>query len=310
MSFDILNFLQAKTEIDRVTDKEVFLKSCPQCGSPGSHASTISVSREKRLFFCWRCNYKGGWVKIIAKLANMSFQDAARMIGDDLNLRVEKKKEPKLVRAIELPPRSPWTVRSENYLRDRGISKQTEEEFGLYYCSLGKFQGRIIIPIRVNGIAVAFQGRAVDPKVEPRYRGPWDMPKNLVWFNLDRYRPGMKVVIVEGPFDVMKLHELGIFAICPLGKTISEDQIFVLTKVGIREIVLLQDQDALPFIGKTWAFLSRKFDVSIIPLLTHNDPAELRGQEAEDVMQVHHETAASLDWYRVNHWRSKRCVEK
>jgi len=304
--FDIETFLRKYSEIQSITKKEIFLDWCPYCGAPGKHASTISVARQKEVFYCFRCGQKGNWAKIVAKLANISYPEARELVDDGLGFTpIKEKEEPKEEFKLYMPPKSGWTVRSENYLLERGLSRKTIKEFGLYYCRVGFYKERIIIPVVANGKAVTFQARAVKEGMEPRYRMPKDSPKS--WFNMDRHKKGQKVCIVEGPFDVMKLHEFGIFAICPLGKTVTDDQKKDLTRLRGCSILLLQDRDAAQHIKKIHRTLSDAVDVRIAPQLRVNDPSELSSRdEGIEALEDVHDTAASFDLERVYRFRDKR----
>jgi DNA primase len=303
--FDIENFISKHVEIQSKTEKEIFLKSCPFCGSPGKHTTTCSVARNKPLFHCFRCGKSGSWISLVAKLSRISYAEAKAIVSDGLDLAPTPKPEKEKEFVLHMPPRCHWTTKSENYLLDRGLTQQIIKKYALYYCRTGWYKERIIIPVVRHGIVVTFTARAIDKKTEPRYNAPKGSPKNKYWFNLDRYRPGLTPIIVEGAFDVMKLASYGIFAICPLGKTISMDQKNLLTKLKITAIGLLQDRDAAPYLSRVWRSLSSQFDVRLIPLITTADPAELSEYEARTVMQVTHRTVAALDHQRLHAWRNK-----
>ena len=73
-------------------------------------------------------------------------------------------------------------------------------------------RGRWCIPVHdEEGEIVAYAGRWVDgkpPKGTARYLLPKEFNKSLVLFNLNRIEEPEHVVIVEGYFGAMRLHEL------------------------------------------------------------------------------------------------------
>ncbi len=98
------------------------------------------------------------------------------------------------------------------YLTQRGISPATAQWFGVgMYQGAGFLAGRCVIPIRdEQGRLVAYAGRAVNGQ-EPKYRFPAGFRKSQVLFNLDRAieTGGPNVIVVEGFFDALKVHQAG-----------------------------------------------------------------------------------------------------
>ena len=98
------------------------------------------------------------------------------------------------------------------YLTQRGISPATAQLFGVgLYRGAGFLAGRCVIPIRdENSQLVAYVGRAVNGQ-EPKYRFPAGFRKSQVLFNLDRaiQTRADQVIVVEGFFDALKVHQAG-----------------------------------------------------------------------------------------------------
>jgi hypothetical protein len=300
--FDILEFLKKHTKVVRTSEKEIFLENCPNCGKAGKHAWNFSVSRTKMVSHCFRCGKSYRWEWLVAKFGHMSAQEATRLMGAMPVSRVKQDTGRKILPAI-MPPRSGWTIESELYLRNRGISEQTQEDFGLYYCSIGKYARRIIVPVTLGGIPMTFQARSIDKNVEPRYRSPFDSPKRHVMLNLDRYRGQKEIVLVEGPFDILRLHEHGIYAVSPLGKSLSKEQINLLTNLPIDAIVIMQDKDALSGIGKLWKTLRCRFSVKIAPVLDGNDPGDMNREIAYSTLASTGATPLQAQRQKIMRWK-------
>ena len=98
------------------------------------------------------------------------------------------------------------------YLTQRGISPATAQWFGVgMYHGAGFLAGRCVIPIRdEQSRLVAYAGRAVNGQ-EPKYRFPAGFRKSQVLFNFDRaiQTGGPNVIVVEGFFDALKVHQAG-----------------------------------------------------------------------------------------------------
>jgi len=131
------------------------------------------------------------------------------------------------------------------YLAERGINPETAQHFGIgLFLGKGSMVGRIVIPIHnEDGVLVAYAGRGLD-QAQPKYRFPARFRKSLVLFNLHRaIHHGKRVVIVEGFFDCIKVHQAGLPCVVALmGCSLSRRQTELLER-HFSEVVLLLDGD-------------------------------------------------------------------
>jgi DNA primase len=132
------------------------------------------------------------------------------------------------------------------YLSQRGIDRQTAEGFQVgLYSGPGLLHGRVVIPIHnPRGQLVGYAGRATD-RTEPRYKFPAGFQKSPVLFNLHRaVRSGCRqVVVVEGFFDCLRVHQAGYPTVVALmGTGLSEAQQKLLLD-HFEEVVLMLDGD-------------------------------------------------------------------
>jgi DNA primase len=134
---------------------------------------------------------------------------------------------------------------SHPYLAGRGVDPETARQFGIgYNRGKGSMAGSIVIPIHdENGSLVAYAGRSVD-ETGPKYRFPPRFRKSLVLFNLHRAAAnGESVVVVEGFFDCIKVHQAGLPCVVALmGCSLSIRQEELLQQ-HFREVILLLDGD-------------------------------------------------------------------
>jgi len=146
---------------------------------------------------------------------------------------------------------------SHPYFEERGISQETVIDFGLGYFTgdKGLMVGRIVIPItNVKGEVVAYAGRwpGTPPNADtPKYKLPTGFRKGLELFNLDRAvkEPADKpLVVVEGFFDAIKLHQNGWRKVVALmGSTMTtaqEELIRQHTNSAGHVVVMLDEDDA------------------------------------------------------------------
>lgn len=138
----------------------------------------------------------------------------------------------------------------------RGIPLEIITHFGLgfYRGEKGLMAGRIAIPIHnPKGELVAYAGRwpGDPPKDTPKYKLPPGFKKAQELFNGDRAfkEPADKpLVIVEGFFDVIKLHQHGCKKVVALmGSSMSAAQEMLIrqhTDAASHAIVMLDEDDA------------------------------------------------------------------
>jgi DNA primase len=132
------------------------------------------------------------------------------------------------------------------YLRSRGISPETARTW-----QLGIAGGRLTIPLNdAAGQTVGFCGRAMGNQ-EPKYRnstGDLLFQRNGLVFGLDQAAEAIRkqgtALLVEGPLDVIQLHQSGFTnAVACLGTSVSELQLQLLRRQGMKHLLIALDGD-------------------------------------------------------------------
>ncbi len=144
--------------------------------------------------------------------------------------------------------------RDHPYLKERGLAPETIRDFGVGYCANGTMAERIVIPIHTpEGNLVAYVGRWPGEPAEdtPKYKLPQGFHKSVELFNADRaFKEPMEqpLVIVEGFFDCMRLHQYGCRKVVALmGSTMSaaqEELVRKHTSQASQVIVMLDEDEA------------------------------------------------------------------
>jgi DNA primase len=257
---------------------------CPIHG--GSNPTQFRVSVSKNIWNCFsECKHGGNVLDFIARMDDVSIHAAAlkaiewfnldskaMSAGDDAEQPSEAPKSdtapaPKaIVKKQSAPPaenaapnaplkfRLDKLERSHPYLAERGLTLETIVDFGLGFCSKGMMADRIAIPIHnVKGEVVAYSGRFPGEPTEdiPKYKLPQGFRKSQELFNIDRVvkEPADKpLIIVEGFFDAIKLHQHGCRKVVALmGSTMSatqEELIRQNTKPADHIIIMLDENEA------------------------------------------------------------------
>jgi len=171
------------------------------------------------------------------------------------------------------------------YLAQRGISPATAQLFGVgMYRGNGFLAGRCVIPIRDEmGQLVAYVGRAVNGE-EPKYRFPAGFRKSQVLFNLDRamHTAGNHVIVVEGFFDALKVHQAGHPVVALMGTSFSQRQSELLLSHFARVTLMLDGDEP-----------GRRAAEVIAPLLMPKVP--VRNVELSKCVQPDQLSSAEID---------------
>jgi len=172
------------------------------------------------------------------------------------------------------------------YLTQRGISPATAQLFGVgMYHGAGFLAGRCVIPIRdENSLLVAYVGRAVNGE-EPKYRFPAGFRKSRVLFNFDRAMQtgGNKVILVEGFFDALKVHQAGHPAVVALmGSSFSQRQSeLLLSRFASVTLMLDGDEPGRRAAEYIVQLLTPKVPVNKVELPNRSQPDQLSSSEID-----------------------------
>jgi len=232
---------------------------CPIHG--GRRDDSFRVHLTKNIFQCFACQARGNVLDFVAAMERCSLREAALRLQQWFGIQTSRlplypaaanRQKGELVRKEEgsnRPLRFALSGLEGNhpYLAQRGIDLATAAEFGVgFYPGPGLMSGRIVIPIRNrHGQLVAYAGRALDDR-PPKYKIPAGFRKALELFNLQQAKVtgDRTVIVVEGYFDCMRVHQAGFPCVVALmGSSLSAAQESGLRR-HFRGIALMLDGDA------------------------------------------------------------------
>ena len=179
------------------------------------------------------------------------------------------------------------------YIRQRGLREGTAKHFGVgFFPGKGTMAGRFVIPIHNEmGVLIGYAGRAMDDELaesEGKYKTLFS--KSLVVFNLHRVletgNERREIIVVEGFFDCMKIHQAGFPNVVALmGSELYEHQEELLTKHFDRVVLLLDGdeagKDAMPEITVQ---LAKKCFVRVVELPDDVQPDKLSSEEIRQTL--------------------------
>ena len=298
----------------------------------GSNPTQFRVSTTKNLWNCFSdCEHGGNALDFICKMEKCSIHAAALKAIEWFNLDHEamavsdenaEAAEPKRSAPASKPTPRPATTpkftpennvpnaplkfrldkleRTHPYLTEqRGLTPETIVDFGIGYCAKGMMANRIAIPIHnAKGEVVAYAGRFVGepPEGTPKYKLPPGFRKSQELFNIDRAikEPAEKpLLIVEGFFDAMKIHDHGYRKVVALmGSTLSSTQEELIrqhTTSDSHVIVMLDENEAGKAGREDIACRLSKFCFVRVHQFPRPDmePEHLTDEEVADIVEGH-----------------------
>lgn len=265
---------------------------------------SLKINTQKKVFNCFGCHASGNVLDFVATMEKVSIKKAALLVQGWLNMDTGEKtpynanksltENPKVTKSEEIEPNKPLKFNlkleyNHSYIIERGLNETIARDFEIGYCSRGLMKGRIAISIRdENNQLVGYAGRWVSgeiPEGEDKYKFPPDFKKSLVLYNLNRVKGSERLVIVEGFFSVIRLHQLGIPSLAIMGCSISEAQIKLLVDSGCKYITILLDGDKPGREAqiKISSILQKYFFVRSVDLPTDMEPDTI---DSETLLQL------------------------
>ncbi len=221
---------------------------------------------------------------------------------------------------------------AREYLQKRGITKETIKDFMIGYAPSAKFleefllkKGftrseieaagspnrffrRIMFPIRDSlGNTIAFTGRVLDPKQEPKYLNTPDtiiFHKGRVLYNLNAARGPIKQegvsVVVEGQMDVVFSCQAGVRnVVATSGTALTNDHLQILFRYT-PNITFSFDNDNAGKVTAKKAYemaIIEGFNVRMVNLGEFKDPGEMIAQNPHLWQETVKNAQPVIDWY-------------
>jgi len=182
---------------------------------------------------------------------------------------------------IEIPNAFPLTAEALAYLARRGIDPQWARAFGL--CQSGDHIGRIVIPFFHSGEIVYWTARAYNTEARgPKYLAAPGM-KPLYAPVIRASNPG--VVIVEGPFDAMKVAMAHYEPVALCGKRLPEYLVpHLRRRVAGRPVTVVLDRDAIGDAIRIANCIGEFADCTI-KLCPSKDPGDMTPDEIRKLLE-------------------------
>lgn len=258
---------------------------CPVCDDD-KHKGNLEVNIDKGVFHCWSCGEfegtHGTLNKLFDKYGNRKQKKLYQVLKPETVVKREKKKKTlKLPDSFTLFKDSshvyPVRRQAMNYLKNRGITDEIIEKYGIGFCDTGDHSGRIVIPsYDKNDNLNYYIARSWNPMSRAKYKNPEaEKDKIIFWENLIDWNKD--IYLVEGAFDGLFLDN----PIPMLGKHMSELLFDTIYQKAKGNVIICLDGDAWKNAVKLYHELNGGElyqKIKILKLPMDRDVCDLKGQ--------------------------------
>lgn len=270
------------------------------CPFHNEKTPSFSVNTERQCFHCFGCGVGGNSISFVMKYENLTFTEAVKQLADKVGMNLpEENYNPEYRKRADLKTRLfdiykeaakfyYFQLRSDygnfpmEYLKNRGLSDETINAFGLGYSIksanalynylkskdysdelmikaelvtfkegrgiFDMFWNRVIFPIMdQNNKVIAFGGRVMGDG-EPKYLNSretdiFNKRRNLYGLNFAKHSRQGYMLLCEGYMDVIALHQAGFTnAVASLGTSLTEEQARLISRY-VKEVIITYDSD-------------------------------------------------------------------
>ncbi|MBC8422993.1 toprim domain-containing protein [bacterium] len=262
----------------------------------GDNPRAFVVSRSRNLWRCFTgCAGGGDVVELVRRLDRGGYYEAAEYLASLAGKHTPRVSVARAQTQAAKPFR-PFRDRlpldhETPMLQRKGIRPEVARLFQVgAYRGRGMLQGCVAVRLHdPQGRPLGYAGRRIDPRAVQQ-RGKWvfppRLPKNdlLYGFHHVRWPTPRFLVLVECPWGVLRLAQLGIPAVGLLGTHLSETQRSLLCKAS--NVIVMMDGDPA---GRRAATrirhaLRNDVDTAVINLLDGLDPDDLTDSEISRVV--------------------------
>lgn len=270
---------------------------CPICAPTDPTKKKLAIRTTDGANHCWACGWKArSLAPLLRKYGTQEhlnlYQELtgqgieANLITADVD-RVKKIELPKDFRLLTLADKSDPDVKAAwRYIYSRGLTDRDAWYFKFGVSDEQRWKRRVIMPsFDCNGELNYFAARAVDKDKKPKYDNP-DVDKNPIVFNEINLDWTKRLVLCEGPFDLVKCPEN---STALLGSDLDErHEIF-------NKILLHGTPVALALDGDMWGKKTPKIvkklqeydvDVIIVDVRPWGDPGNMTKAEFVDALSI------------------------
>lgn len=276
----------------------VYDELCFNCQFCGDTRSRFYLNNTSGLGYCHNCEWAGPLEAFVSRLTGFNdevvwnmLHTAKKQARFATKLNLKNNEQPVRISLPEGFTLLEQPIDESNKLfwrymsKTRNIPIQTTLEYGVGYTRVGYHKWRVVIPVRFRGEMVSWVARTIVNNAPKSLKAltPVGNKQSEYLLNMDRLWGQSEVVLVEGPFDMLKIPDL---AVASFGKRLSHEQMMMLVNSGAKHVIICYDNDASKQRDQTAERISELFPrCSVVELPPGEDPGSLPASVTRDLVR-------------------------
>lgn len=275
-------------EYRKTNNPSEILISCTS-GEHQDSSPSLSYNLDTDIFHCWSCGFKGGKLKFLQSIGEVTFVDVSSRQPHRIAKLKEKIRKYTEINEVNLP--SDRRFFTETF---RGIPKTTLKEFNAFTTNeIESLINYVCIPVYQYGKLKFIEGRLYKdlPNQSKYYRYPSSAKVSDCLFPIDKLSNTNHVILVEGLYDMINMWQLGYKnTLCIFGtNSFTKTKLDMLDNRGVNSVDIMMDSDvsgtkAAKKIAE--ALDTRDIFARIITLPSGIDPGELTKEQAAAYLKL------------------------
>lgn len=260
--------------------------SCPI--HHGDNPSAFVVNCRRNLWHCFTgCQTGGDLIELVRRLEHISYHQVAHVLleiveggahrASSAPSRPSDRRFKPFQKRLDLDPHHP-------FLRDKGIHAETAARFEVgAWCGPGMLQGCIAVRLRDrSGRPLGYAGRRLNPENRGKWVFPPRLPKSQLLYHYHRLTRHLQgpVIVVEGPWSVLRLEQLNLCSVALFGVSLSLHQAKLLA--SYQPLLVMLDGDAIG--RQSQERMCGLLNARPVTLADGLDPDDLSDEELEEVV--------------------------
>ena len=252
------------------------------------------------IFNCFTCKKRGPLVRLVEMMMEFTGEDFTHLVEEIDTTELLGAQVPEWGAHGKDKEKLPddlgeefWEIydsaAGHPYLRERRISDNVARKLRLMVDPDDHGVERLLFPVcQPAGGLQGFTGRAINDVSQPKVRDYFGLKKRLLLLGSHLVEDAQQVILVEGPFDYARVHELGHAAVAALHSGLTPHQAKLLIRMG-RPVVVMYDNDAA---GEEGRKLVKKLVHPHVPLLKARypegakDPGSLKASQLRRMLDT------------------------
>ena len=296
---------------------------CPFHGNGNERTPSCKLNMERGSYYCFACHEHGSMFDFVMKMDKVTFPESVRMLAQKAGVAIEdearlylarRKITDETIRRFDLgyAPRDPKWLHthltklgySDDFLRQSGFFSRNSYPYPL-------FCNRLMFPVKSwQGRVVAFGARDLTFRDDtPKYintpeTAVYSKKHNLYGFfeSLDTVKKDHEVIVCEGNFDAISLHQAGLTcAVAPFGTAFTSEQAGLIARyASVVKLLFDTDQAGQDATVKAVTMLQEKgLETRILSLDRYKDASEYLEKEGPQALKSTLEVSSDAFTYLV-----------